>query len=209
MTACAGILCVDHDREVAPYRTGSFETSLAAGTGVPERLLVQLEDDRGARAGRTRATVAGAAPRPSPRVCRPRYPRRAPGVQGRVACRFGAHFRVNPQRPGGCLDVALHVEKSTGRLPSSHCSAAPGRRRARRSAAAVRSRYPRGKSTGRLRTPHAFELAVDVRAQRIEQASQEGGPHDVEIARHRIEHLDRARIDGKRGFPRRARRSCR
>src|SRR6185503_19327929 len=49
-------------------------------------------------------------------------------------------------------------------------------------------------AAARFEHAHALQFAIDVRAQDVEQASQQRGAHDVEVARDRVEHPDRRRI---------------
>src|SRR5439155_18940196 len=55
-----------------------------------------------------------------------------------------------------------------------------------------------------LEDPYPLLLAVDVGAQRIDEAAEQRAAHHVEVARDRIEHANRVRIDAERAFRLRA-----
>ena len=60
------------------------------------------------------------------------------------------------------------------------------------------------KTCAGLEHAHSLLLAIDVRAQGIDEAAQQGRAHHVEMAGNWVEHLDWIRIIAKRVLPSRA-----
>src|SRR6202049_1644536 len=108
-----------------------------------------------------------------------------------MSSRFGA----DGQRPGERFEVAFDIEKidvSLGRTPLLR-----KRGPERQAADAPRLRVALAvaeKTAAGFEEADSVLLAIEVRAQRFDQAAEECSPHHVELARDRVEHFDRVAV---------------
>src|SRR5215467_3737515 len=124
--------------------------------------------------------------------------RRAAGVQRRVRRCFGPNDKRRSERGDIGLDVE-NVDTALAAVPLHGISRAKGETadaQGLRKALAVAQ-----KTSSRLENPNAFRFAVDIGAQSLDETAEKVAAHDVQIARNRVEHLDRMRSDLKLALP--------
>ena len=138
---------------------------------------------------------------PSRRLAANEHARAAARVKRRVRCSLGA----DNERPRDSFHVRLEVEQI--HVPLAAIPLQRLRRTKRQTADAKRLLDTLGiaKKTGAgLEYTHPFLLAIDIRAQGIDQTAQQRRAHHIEMTGNRVEHLYRIRIIAKRALPGRA-----